>query len=290
MPNVLSFGEILWDLFPDYKKPGGSPANLAYHLHVLGNKTDLISAVGDDENGHELLDFIKTKRLPTNHIQILPEQPTGTVDVVFHDGEPSYTINEPAAWDYIESSQGLNELVKSADAICYASLSQRSEVSEQTLLKILETTKASALKVFDLNLREPFINKEAIINQINSSDVIKFNEDELKKVSSWFNTEDLPGYLIEKNPNVCLLITLGAKGSTLINTSGSYSQKAFPITGEGDFVGVGDAFLACATHLLLKQRSSNEVLLKANRYAGFIASQKGGMPDVPDNIIEAVNS
>lgn len=290
MANVLSFGEILWDLFSDYKKPGGSPANLAYHLHVLGNNANLISAVGDDDNGHELLEFIKNKGLPTDHIQISKRQPTGTVDVVFNDGEPSYTINEPAAWDDIEASKNVIELTKTADAICFASLSQRSEVSEKTLHKILDAANADTLKVFDLNLREPFISRESIINKINIADVIKFNEDELDQVSSWYNTDDLPDYLIKNNPNVCLLITLGADGSSLINSSGVYNQNAFPISGDGDFVGVGDAFLACATHLMLRQRSPKEVLLKANRYAAFIASQKGGMPDVSEDIIKTVNS
>jgi fructokinase len=290
MSNILSFGEILWDIFPEYKKPGGSPANLAYHLHVLGNKSNLISKVGKDNNGKELVTFISKKGLNTDFIQTDTKFPTGTVGVKFIEGEPTYTIHHPAAWDFIEMTEQLGSAVQHADAICYASLSQRQDVSRNTLRKILKRGKPGCLKVFDLNLRQPFVDQTSILESIEWADVIKFNEEELATVSSWLNTNDLPRHLLEKNPGKILLVTLGVKGSKMITSSDVFEQEAFPISNLGDLVGVGDAFLACVIHQLLKKTDSNDLLPRANRYASFVASQKGGMPEIPDHIVQYVNS
>lgn len=285
MSNILSFGEILWDIFPDYKKPGGSPANLAYHLHALGNQTRLISRVGNDRLGNELVKFISTKGLPVEQIQVDESIQTGTVGVQFTDNEPSYTIHQPAAWDKIDFSEEIKKLASNADAICFASLSQRSEKSKKTLGEILTNTNPECLKVFDLNLRKPFFDKQTIQSSIEVADVIKFNEDELAEVEGWMKTDDLPGYILSNHPKKTILITLGAKGSTMVNIEGKFHHDAYPITSKGDFVGVGDAFLACTTHLILENEKPSTILKKANYYASYIASQKGGMPEVPDDII-----
>jgi fructokinase len=290
MSKILSYGEILWDIFPDYKKPGGSPANLAYHLHALGNESRLVSRIGDDSLGNELIQFISDKGLPTDHVQVDTVTPTGTVGVEFNDGEPFYTIHQPAAWDEIEFNSNIRELASSADAICFASLSQRAEESSKTLNKILKSTKKGCLKVFDLNLREPFIDREAVLRNIELSDVIKFNEDELAVVAKWMNTDNLPAHILKVHPEKIILITLGAKGSAMVNSSGKIQQEASPISGEGDFVGVGDAFLACVTHLILQNEKHHVILKKANQYAAYVASQKGGMPEIPDQIINKLNS
>lgn len=290
MSNILSFGEILWDIFPGYKKPGGSPANLAYHLHVLGNQSSLISKVGNDANGNELLTFISQKGLDTKFIQKDSQMSTGTVGVEFIKGEPAYTIHQPAAWDFIEMTEQLGSAVKHADAICYASLSQRQDESRKTLRKILSRNKPGCLKVFDLNLRPPFIDQTSILESIEWADVIKFNEEELATVSSWFNTNNLPVHILEKKADKIILVTLGVKGSKMITSTDHYRQEAFPVSGDGDFVGVGDAFLACVTHQLLKKQDLNLILSVANRYASFVASRQGGMPEIPDHIINFVNS
>lgn len=284
MKKVLSIGEVLWDVFPAYKKPGGSPANLAYHLHCLGNRTLFASRVGDDDNGKELIQFLSKKDLPTNLIQIDHAQPTGTVSVTFEDNEPSYVIHEPAAWDFIDYTDALQSEASSLDAICFASLSQRKPATANTVQKLLNDTPDSCLKVFDLNLRPPFVNPEIITGQIMIADVVKFNEDEFEEAKKWFKTENPADYLLAKDPEKTILRTLGADGSEMTTRSGTIREDAHPISDEGDFVGVGDAFLACFTHLKLRKTPSEQILSIANRYAAAIASQKGGMPEIPDFI------
>jgi len=287
MKKVLSIGEVLWDVFPTYKKPGGSPANLAYHLHCLGNRTLFASRVGNDENGKELLRFLSNKGFTTDHIQTDYDQPTGTVTVTFMDSEPSYVIHEPAAWDFIEYADDLKSEAAKLDAICFASLSQRHHVTAQTVHQLLHDVPDSCLKVLDLNLRPPSINKEIIVNQIMIADVVKFNEDEFEQAKKWFKTDDPAAFLLAQDPEKIILRTLGADGSEMITTSGRFREDAYPISGDGDFVGVGDAFLACFTHLKLHQTASDKILSIANRYAASVASQQGGMPEIHDSILES---
>lgn len=288
MFKTLSIGEVLWDIFPDYKKPGGSPANIAYHLHCLGAESLLLSRVGDDEEGSELLHFLDDKGIDTKHIQKDDIQPTGIVDVEFLEGEPSYSIKEPSAWDYISISEELTNDIKSLNAICFASLSQRNKVSENTVQKVLSAVPEKCLKIFDLNLRSPFIFKEIVLKSIAQSDVIKINEHEFKTLAAWYGTKKFPEQLIEDNSSKIVLLTEGENGSSMYTSQGFFREKAHPITGDGDFVGVGDAFLACFTYLKLKNTQIDEILSKANHYAAFVASQQGAMPDIPKSIIDQI--
>ena len=289
MFKTLSFGEILWDLFPDYKKPGGSPANLAYHLHLFGNRSHLLSKIGSDENGDELIKFLLKKGVSDTYIQIDPNLPTGTVSVTVDEkNEPTYTIHQPAAWDDIEFTEELNLLTESLDAFCFASLSQRNEGSKKTVESLLKRVPENCLKVYDLNLRAPFIDKQTILRNISESDVIKMNQEEYTTVGKWLDAVDTGDEILKMDANKSVLLTLGSQGSELINSKGRFFQRAFPIHGHGDFVGVGDAFLACFTHLLLKRTEPQKLLESSNRYAAFVASQKGSMPDIPNDILDLI--
>ena len=49
--RIVSFGEVLFDIFDDGARLGGAPLNLAVHLHRLGAEPLLVSAVGQDTLG-----------------------------------------------------------------------------------------------------------------------------------------------------------------------------------------------------------------------------------------------
>lgn len=288
MHKTLSIGEVLWDIFPDYKKPGGSPANVAYHLHCLETDSLLLSRIGNDENGKELLNFLKNKGINTAHIQEDDVHPTGIVNVEFSEGEPSYIIQEPSAWDYISITDKLRMDIDSLDAVCFASLSQRSKVSANTVQKLLEAVPDDCLKVFDLNLRPPFIDKDLILKAIDRSDIIKINEYEFKTLTGWYDKKKFAEELVDRDPSKTVLLTEGENGSSMYISEGFFHEEAHPISGDGDFVGVGDAFLACFTYLKLKEIPAENLLSLSNRYAAFVASQKGGMPDIPNSVLDSI--
>lgn len=288
MFKTLSVGEVLWDIFPDYKKPGGSPANVTYHLHSLSAESLLLSRVGNDENGAELLKFLETKGIDCSLIQKDETQSTGIVNVEFNEGEPSYSIEEPSAWDFIELSDELKNNIHSLDALCFASLSQRSEKTKSTVQYLLSKVPTSCLKVFDLNLRPPFVDKELVISSIQKSDIIKINEHEFKTLAEWYGSRNFIDEILENHPSKIILLTEGEKGSSMCTSEETIHEDAHPITGDGDFVGVGDAFLACFTFLKLNDTPKSRILTLANQYAAFVASQKGGMPDIPESILEQI--
>jgi fructokinase len=288
--NILSFGEVLWDIFPDSKKPGGSPANVAYHLHSLGNETKLLSRVGTDDDGEKLIEFLNEKGLSTEFVQQDESLPTGKVTVHFKADEPSYIIHEPSAWDAIEATDEVIKHAGELDAICYASLSQRSYSSAKALQALLKSLKEDCLTVFDLNLRPPFINSDKVLDTIEQSRVVKFNEQEFEEAKSWYGRNEFATELLNRDPEKILLITRGENGSSMISKTGTYTEPAYPISGDGDFVGVGDAFLAAFTHLKLNGTAENQILKHANRYAAAVASKKGAMPELPEELLKSLQS
>lgn len=150
--QIFSFGEILWDQFPSYRIAGGSPFNLAVHLHFLGHHPHLISALGQDDTGQDLLDLVHKIGLSTKYIY-QNELPSGLVNIRLSDSEPTYTIEEDVAWDYIGIQDELLGKISSADAFVFASLAQRSEMNVQTLKKLMDHLNAQATVIFDCNLR-----------------------------------------------------------------------------------------------------------------------------------------
>lgn len=286
MFKTLSVGEVLWDIFPNYKKPGGSPANVAYHLHCLGTESLLLSRVGNDKNGSDLLIFLEEKGIDCNLIQKDKTQPTGIVNVEFDEGEPSYSIQEPSAWDFIELTDELRKNINSLHAICFASLSQRNDVTKSTIQHLITEVPNHCLKVFDLNLRPPFVDKELVISSIKKSDIIKINEHEFKTLAEWYDNRNFTDELLKDDPSKIILLTEGEKGSSMFTSHQSIHEDAYPIPGDGDFVGVGDAFLACFTYLKLNETSEDRILSLSNQYAAYVASQKGGMPDIPESILK----
>lgn len=287
--TILHFGEILWDQFSDYKRAGGSPFNVAMHLHFLKHKSYLISAVGRDELGSQLLDIIAQKEAPRKFIQ-RSDYPTGTVSVhIDSDNEPSYTIHERVAWDFIEPPEELLSITPTADAFTFATLAQRSSTNKISLQKILSHLPQNCIKFLDVNLRPPFVKKPVIEFSLKRTDYVKMNRDEWEQIGKMFGIES-EAALLESFNLKGMILTLGGDGSIYFDRDGShYVESAVDITpGSGDFVGVGDAFWACFIHHTLNDNPWQETIKKANQYAGWVAGQKGGIPDPEDEIIEAI--
>lgn len=287
--TILHFGEMLWDQFTDYRRAGGSPFNLMMHLHYLKNTSLLISAVGRDELGSELLDIISRKEADKRYIQ-RSDYPTGTVTVQMdQENEPSYTIHQRVAWDFIEPPKDLNRLTSAIDAFTFATLSQRSSTNRITLQKIISQLPANCLYFFDVNLRPPFISKPVIEFSLKKTHYVKMNRSEWENIGELLDI-DSESTLLESFALEGMILTLGGDGSIYFDKNGShYIETAANISlDSGDFVGVGDAFWACFIHHTLHNTSWEETLQKANRYAGWVAEQKGGIPDPEEEVIKTV--
>lgn len=189
---IVGMGEALWDVLPEGKKIGGAPANFAYHVSQFGFNSRVVSAVGNDELGNEILDNFSEKNLKFV-IEKVP-YPTGTVQVELDDeGIPCYDIKEGVAWDNIPFTPELEELAKQTRAVCFGSLAQRSAVSRETINEFLNAMPddEGQLRIFDINLRQSFYTEEILCNSMKRCNILKINDEELDIVSRMFGYPDI---------------------------------------------------------------------------------------------------
>ena len=184
---IVGMGEALWDVLPEGKKIGGAPANFAYHVSQFGLDSCVVSAVGEDKLGKEILDNFDEKQL-TYQIEQVP-YPTGTVQVELDEaGVPCYDIKEGVAWDNIPFTPELEDLARRTRAVCFGSLAQRSIVSRETINRFLDTMPEGEdqWKIFDINLRQGFYPQEILCASMRKCNILKINDEELITLSRMF--------------------------------------------------------------------------------------------------------
>jgi fructokinase len=282
IPKLICFGEVLWDLLPSGKIAGGAPMNVAFHANNLGFSTQMISRVGDDALGAELLEFLNSKGVSTQYVQIDAAHPTGTVEVTLSStGSPSYVIIEDVAWDHISDNNELHDMsLLESDALVFGSLACRSEQTKKTLLALLD---AATLRVFDTNLRSPFYSKELLEVLLSKADIAKMNDEELRILADWNGVggseADQMRFLKEKFGLDLLMLTKGDKGAACLDEKGYHTHPGFAVTVQ-DTIGSGDAFLAAFLSKMLAGATGPECLEYACALGALVATKQGGTPNI----------
>jgi fructokinase len=280
--KIICFGEVLFDVFPTHRKIGGAPLNVALRMASLGIDAQIISRVGNDEIGKELLAFIKENGVTTDTIQVDQNLPTGEVIVQLNDkGSASYTINYPVAWDKIDCGPEEEILVKKADALVFGTLVCRDLVSHTSLLEIINYAKYA---VFDVNLRAPFYSKDLLINLMMQSDFIKFNDDELYEVSAFMNSpyhslEQNIHFIAEQTNTKHICVTKGSHGALLYYNEQMYYNSGYKVD-VVDTVGSGDSFLAGLLSKLLYENNPQEAIDFACALGAIVAKNEGANPKI----------
>lgn len=288
---VVGMGEALWDMLPEGKKIGGAPANFAYHISQFGLDSRVVSAVGDDELGAEIMDNFREKKLNCM-IETVP-YPTGTVLVQLdRNGVPCYDIREGVAWDNIPYTPALEGLARQTRAVCFGSLAQRSVVSRETINRFLDAMPdgEGLYKIFDINLRQGFYTKEILCNSMCRCNILKINDEELVTISRMFgypgiDLQDKCWILLAKYNLKMLILTCGVNGSYVF-TPGNVSFVETPKVEVADTVGAGDSFTASFVSAILKGKSVPEAHKLAVDVSGFVCTQNGAMPVLPDYLKE----
>jgi len=284
----VGLGEILWDMLPAGKQLGGAPANFAYHAQALGAQGAVVSCIGEDELGREIVTRLDELGLDRSYLAADKSHPTGTVTVELDEhGKPDYTIHENVAWDFIPWEPRLAELAARTDAVCFGSLCQRSEVSHRAVRDFLEATRTECIRLFDINLRQSYFNKGIVQTMLESSNVLKLNDEELPVVAALLDLagseDELFSRLTEAYALQMIALTRGAHGSRLYARGHSCEHGGFPAQ-IADTVGAGDSFAAAIALGLLYGRTLDEINAFANRLASFVCSQNGATPRLPDGL------
>lgn len=288
--QIVGIGEALWDVLPDGKKIGGAPANFAYHVSQFGLDSLVVSAIGADKLGEEIVENFNEKKL--NYMLPVVDYPTGTVQVKIDQlGIPQYNIIENVAWDNIPFTTELEQVAKHARAVCFGSLAQRSPVSRGTILRFLDAMPKddNVLKVFDINLRQGFFTKEIIDESLSRCNILKINDEELVAISHLngypgIDLKDKCWLLLGKYNLKMLILTCGVNGSYVF-TSGNMWFQPTPKVEVADTVGAGDSFTATFIASIIKGLPVEEAHKKAVEVSAYVCTQKGAMPALPANLL-----
>ena len=283
-------GEALWDCLPEGKK-NGAPANFAYHVSQFGFNSRVVSAVGNDALGDELMEVFNSKKLQTAIARV--EYPTGTVQVTLDAvGVPQYEIKEGVAWDNIPFNDSLRDLALRTRAVCFGSLAQRSVVSRTTINRFLDAMPdtGNELKIFDINLRQNFYTREVLCESMQRCNILKINDEELVTISRIFgypgiDLQDKCWILLAKYNLKMLILTCGTNGSYVF-TPGVVSFQETPKVKVADTVGAGDSFTATFTAAILKGMPIPEAHKLAVEVSAFVCTQSGAMPTLPQTILD----
>lgn len=289
MNIVVGMGEALWDVLPEGKKIGGAPANFAYHASQFGLPSCVVSAVGNDALGDEIIENFTSKGL-THLIEKVP-YPTGTVQVeIDQAGVPQYEIKENVAWDNIPYTAMLEQLAQRTKAVCFGSLAQRNVVSRNTINRFLDAMPDDPdnLVVFDVNLRQGFYNKEILCNSMSRCNILKINDEELVTVSRMFgypgiDLQDKCWILLGKYNLKMLILTCGINGSYVF-TPGHVSFQPTPKVEVADTVGAGDSFTAAFISSIILGKDVAEAHRAAVATSAYVCTRPGAMPILPPEI------
>lgn len=288
MKSIIGIGEVLYDVLPEGAKLGGAPANFAYHVSQFGYNAMAISAVGNDVLGEKALRTFDENGL--KYIIPIVKYPTGTVNVSLNEaGVPTYTFTPDVAWDHIPFTAEMEAVAKEAGAVCYGSLAQRSKDSRETINKFLNSTPEDCLKIFDVNLRGDFYNKEILMEGMKNANILKINDEELVVIGRMF---DFPGLDMEEKSRIIMhryhlnmvVLTCGTNGSYVFAPNGLTSFKQTPKVEVADTVGAGDSFTAAFTAALLKGNTIDEAHELAVKVSAYVCTKNGAMPKLPKEL------
>lgn len=290
-PCLVALGEVLWDLLPTGPVLGGAPANVAFHGSALGARAAVISRVGADDLGRDIRNALDHGGLDTEGLQTDPARPTGTVTVAIRDGKPAYTIHEDVAWDGIEADALALALVRRADALCFGSLAQRNPVARASIRRLVGAAAPEALRVFDVNLRPPFVDSEIIVASLELCNVLKISDEELPAVAEMLGlageAESVLRSLVTSKGLLLAACTRGEAGCLVVSRAETHRAPGIPVE-VADTIGAGDAFTAALTVGLLAGAPLDRLLPLANKIAAYVCSQPGATPALPRELSQSL--
>lgn len=290
---IIGLGELLWDCFPSFRRMGGAPANFAYHAAQFGHNALVVSAVGNDNDGSELIE-----KLEEHHLRYQIKKvglPTGTVNIDDSDkNNPHYTINTDVAWSIIPYSKDMEELAENCRAVCFGTIAQYGETSRETIRKFLNATPNDCYKIYDINLRsnsgKNYFTNDIIISSLLLCNMLKINIDELDYLCKLFDIDQdndvktRSKALIKLYSNIkILIVTMGTDGSWVFTKDDSSFEKT-PNVKVVDVVGAGDSFTGAFIGCILNGKDFKEAHKIAVNVSAFVCTQPDGMPVIPEDL------
>jgi fructokinase len=278
--TIVSFGEALWDLLPTGPVLGGAPLNFAYRVNSLGHRSIIVSRLGKDDLGAKAREQIVTLGMDDTCLQWDDTYPTGTVEIYFDENKnPDYTIIENVAYDYIDFSDPIEDIIENADCLCFGTLAQRNTISRRTLQGLLSKF-SGKFKLLDINLRKNCYSDATIENSLEQADILKLNDEELAVLVDLFGLEgdsppDQAEHLLKRAGLEYCVVTLGARGAFALSHRGEKTYSPGYHVSLVDPCGSGDGFAAGFVHSLIEDKPLREACRLGNALGAMIARQEG---------------
>jgi len=279
--NIVVFGEILFDVFPDSEKMGGAPFNLACHLTGFHKNIKMVSSVGQDKRGEVIIDFMHSNGMDTSQIKISDKYPTGLVEVVFEGGVHSFNICKDQAYDYINTEDICWQVHRDDFILCYGSLSLRGEHNRNELERLRSL---NGCRIFcDLNLRGEWRTRELIDFTLKSVTWLKLNDEELEYLGQLYNFKgsyaEISRAVMDKFKISTVFLTMGGEGACIYTKDSEHCSRVVLQSSIKDTVGAGDAFGAVCLLGLLNGWDSETLLRSSIEFASAICGIRGAIPD-----------
>jgi fructokinase len=278
--QVVCYGELFWNIMRDNHAPGGSPFNILTHLQKLKKRAVLISRIGNDDAGKDLVHELKERRMMMDFCQVDGQHITGVQNIVPQTSiKMFYEIVYPAAWDFIEFKPNFIPLVSNADYFVFGSVCTRNAQSRNTLFELLKYAKT---KVFDLNIRAPHYNRMVIERLLHQTNILKLNINELEILSGWYGEyfDEFSAILMLKHKfNIqTIVVTKGADGAIMNMGNKFYNHPGYKVQ-IADTLGSSDSFLAAFLSKLIDGSLPAEILDFTCALSSTITARAGAMPE-----------
>ena len=298
--KVVGIGELLWDLLPAGARLGGTVSNFAVMAGRLGNDAVCLSRVGNDDLGRQARAALSDLPIDISQLQTDSRHATSTVAVHLQEGQPEYEIRYPVAWDFLELTQDWLDLAHKTAAVCFGTLAQRNELSQQTIAGFMAATSPDCVRVFDINLRAPHYSAPVVQSSLARTTLLKMNDSEMPEM---LRLLDLGGSddigeeallagsrkLLTHFPAKLICVTMGGQGSLLVSRKDHHRHPGIPVK-VVDTVGAGDAFTAALTHYYLRGAPLPVINEAGNRWGSWVASQAGAMPPLSPEVRDSITT
>jgi fructokinase len=282
--NVISIGEVLWDVVGPTGHLGGAPFNFSAHLSKLGHPVSFISGVGSDPRGQRVLEQMAELGLSSRYISRIEGYPTGIATVTLDSsGQPEFVIKRPSAYDFPQLTEPeFGELLaQHAEWLYYGTLQQMSATARNLTRRLLDSRCASR-NFYDVNLRKNSYEASLIKDLMSRASVVKLNDSEVDEMARMFG--DSPGSLEDFCRRYAhrfgweaVCVTRGASGCSIL-MKGAYTESPGYRVEVIDTVGAGDAFAAAFVHGMGEGWPVAKIGDFANRVGALIASRRGAIP------------
>jgi fructokinase len=293
--NILSIGEVLWDVFGETEHLGGAAFNFAAHAKILGHSVSFISAVGEDQRGRRVLEKMEAMGLPTRFVRQVKGHPTGIVTVSLNaSGQPHFTIHRPAAYDFPELSEGdLRELSSyRPEWIYFGTLFQMSPEAKVLTRKVIDAN-PEARHFYDVNLRKNCYEASLVNELMSLATAVKLNDQEVDEIQTMFgwsygSLEEFCQGAARRFGWEAVCVTRGEAGCVLLVGDNYLEAEGYEVR-VADTVGAGDAFAAAFLHGIAVGSPPQKIADFANRVGALVASRPGGTPQWTIEEAEAVS-